>query len=186
MIFRIRNRGGKMRNNLTKYISLVLLIMFLLTFTTPALGQIQNNYQDQQWIQTVSLDKQVVDNDLTSLMIGVDPNSISLNNLDRLTINFQTYSKATMTDSLTAMNRSKLYTVSLELSPTKTAYRHGMDQAKWAGYYATQFSNDMLSNQRVKALDDFNKSNGFIMSYHNYIREMNRVYGIYLKQQNKD
>lgn len=81
------------------------------------------------------------------------------------------------------MDRSKSYTVSTELSSTKIAYRHAMDQAKWAGYYATQFSTDMLNNQSEQALDDFNKSNGFIMSYNNYIREMNRVYGIYLKHQ---
>lgn len=160
----------------------MLLITFLLTFAIPVLGQTQTNYQDQEWIQAISKDKQVVDNDLNSLMAGVDPDSISTN-LDILTENFQTYSNATMTDSLIAMNCSKSYTVSPELSPTKTAYRHAMDQAKWAGYYATQFSIDMLNNKSAQALDDFNKSNGFIMPYNNYIREMNRVYGIYLKQQ---
>lgn len=172
-----------MRDNLTKNIFLFFLISCLFVFTTPVLGQTQTNYQDQQWIQAVSIDKQAVDNDLNSLMAGVDPNSISSSNLDMLTINFQTYSNAITTDSLNAMNRSKFYTVSPELSRTKTAYRHAMDQAKWAGYYASQLSTDILSNQREKALDNFHKSNGFIMSYNNYIREMNRVYGIYLKQQ---
>lgn len=63
-----------MGNSLTKYIFLVSLITFLLTFTQPVLGQTQTNYQDQEWIQAIGIDKQVVDNDLNSLMAGVDPN----------------------------------------------------------------------------------------------------------------
>jgi hypothetical protein len=172
-----------MRNILIKYIIGVFLISGLVAFTTPVLAAGETNYQDQQWISAMSIDKPAVDSDLNSLMAGVDPNSISSKNIDKLTKNFQIYSNAITTDSQKAIDHSDSYIVSPDLLPTKNAYGKAMYQAKWAGFYATQFSTNMLSNEGKKALDDFKNVQNCINSYNTNMNEATRLYDIYLKKQ---
>jgi hypothetical protein len=162
---------------------MIFLINCLVASTTPVLAADGTNYQDQQWISAMSIDKPVVDSDLNSLMEGVDINSISPKNIEKLTNNFRIYSNAITTDSQKAIDHSDSYIVSPDLLPTKNAYGNAMYQAKWAGFYATQFATNMLSNEGAKALDDGKKVNNCINSYKTNINEASRLYEIYMKKQ---
>ena len=176
-----------MKNTFRKYIvrfsqiGCLVAITFLVAFSTPILATAQADNQDQLWIQAVNIDKSAVNTDMNSLMAGVDPNSMSPQNLQKLIKNFQTYSTALMTDSQKAMDHSDSYTVSSDLKPTKDAYRNAMYQAKWVGFYTSQFSTDMSSNQWTKAIDDLKKLQSYINLYNTNINEMNRLYDIYQK-----
>ena len=173
-----------MRNTFTKSIGLIFLISFLIASAVPVLAAGGTVSQDQQWYSAYSIDRPAVDSDISSLNTGVIEGLFSPENVERKVSNYRTYSSPLLTDSQKAMDHSKSYTVSPELSSAKYAYETAMENVNWAGFYAAQFATDTLSSKGEKANDDYTKAVNKINNYTKNIAETDRLLKIY--DQNKE
>lgn len=140
------------------------------TSTSSTSTSIDSQYQDSKWASSGSYWMNVLSTDMTEVS-----NSATAYDL----VSLEDRAGVLNTDSSTALEESKSYSVSPELQSAKDKYESALSDISQSGYYAKMGANELSNGKTEQGTKDLQTSTGYIKSGGSKLNDARTLVNIY-------